>query len=52
MNDYFYINIKDVNLKLVLHNVETFKKHFLIYLSLTIATSSEVIAQTGGTMIE
>jgi hypothetical protein len=26
MNDYFHINIKDVNLKLVLHNVETFKK--------------------------
>ena len=26
MNDYFYIDIKDVNLKLVLHNVETFKK--------------------------
>jgi hypothetical protein len=26
MNDHFYIDIKDVNLKLVLHNVETFKK--------------------------
>ena len=26
MNDYFHINIKDVNLKLVFHNVETFKK--------------------------
>lgn len=26
MNDYFDIDIKDVNLKLVLHNVETFKK--------------------------
>jgi hypothetical protein len=26
INDHFYIDIKDVNLKLVLHNVETFKK--------------------------
>jgi hypothetical protein len=26
MNDYFHIDVKDVNLKLVLHNVETFKK--------------------------
>ena len=26
MNDYFNIDVKNVNLKLVLHNVETFKK--------------------------
>ena len=26
MNDYFHIDIKNVNLKLVFHNVETFKK--------------------------
>ena len=26
MNDHFHIDIKNVNLKLVFHNVETFKK--------------------------
>jgi hypothetical protein len=26
MNDYFNIDVKNVNLKLILYNVETFKK--------------------------